>query len=298
MCDTRNALIEELNPTFLFTWKGTRDGSGERYHSHDYAEFSFVLSGAGRYRIDDKIYEIAEGDLLILNPGTRHQVLASDPKETPCTEFFVAFTDIQLRDFPKNVLPVPQAGPILHTTGDLRQKLFKICSSMEAESTVYRQGKYYMLQSYLIQMILLVIREQYEPEENHALGYAFESVNKKYIVERIITFFEDHYAQKVSLDQIAENMYLSPFYISKIFKSETGDTPIRYLINIRLEKARDILEKDTDSSIKEVALSVGYDDAYHFSKLFKKKYGVSPSEVKKGNRSTQVCAPAAQTVRT
>ena len=163
MCDTRNALIEELNPTFLFTWKGTRDGSGERYHSHDYAEFSFVLSGAGRYRIDDKIYEIAEGDLLILNPGTRHQVLASDPKETPCTEFFVAFTDIQLRNFPKNVLPVPQAGPILHTTGDLRQKLFKICSSMEAESTVYRQGKYYMLQSYLIQMILLVIREQYEP---------------------------------------------------------------------------------------------------------------------------------------
>ena len=69
--------------------------------------------------------------------------------------------------------------------------------------------------------------------------------------------------------------------------------------NIELvNHGRDILEKDTDSSIKEVALSVGYDDAYHFSKLFKKKYGVSPSEVKKGNRSTQVCAHAAQTVRT
>ena len=49
--------------------------------------------------------------------------------------------------------------------------------------------------------------------------------NKKYVVEQMIEYFEDHYAEKISLDQIAENMYLSPFYISKIFKSETGASP-------------------------------------------------------------------------
>ena len=76
-------------------------------------------------------------------------------------------------------------------------------------------------------------------------------------------------------------MYLSPFYISKIFKSETGDTPIRHLINIRLEKAKELLENGYKGSIQEVAASVGYDDAYHFSKLFKKHYGVSPSQVRK-----------------
>ena len=76
-------------------------------------------------------------------------------------------------------------------------------------------------------------------------------------------------------------MYLSPFYISKIFKSEIGDTPIRHLINIRLEKAKELLESGSGSSIQAVAAMVGYDDAYHFSKLFKKRYGISPSQAKK-----------------
>ena len=137
-----------------------------------------------------------------------------------------------------------------------------------------------MLKSYLMQILLLVIREQCEPIER-AKGCSFESVNRKYVVEQIVSYFDDHYNEKISLDQIAENMYLSPFYISKIFKSETGDTPIRHLINIRLEKAKEQLEGGWEGSIQEVAASVGYDDAYHFSKLFKKRYGISPSQARR-----------------
>ena len=78
------------------------------------------------------------------------------------------------------------------------------------------------------------------------------------------------------MDHIAENMYLSPFYISKLFKSETGDTPINYLISLRMEKAKELLDRNPALSIQEVAAQVGYEDAYHFSKLFKKYYGLSP----------------------
>ena len=96
-------------------------------------------------------------------------------------------------------------------------------------------------------------------------------------MEKIIDYFEDHYADKISLDQIAGNMYLSPFYISRIFKAETGNTPIHYLIDIRMEKAMEFLRQEAGLSIQEAAARVGYDDAYHFSKLFKKKFGISPS---------------------
>ena len=51
---------------------------------------------------------------------------------------------------------------------------------------------------------------------------------------------------------------------------------------LTLEKAKELLEKGWGGSIQEVAAEVGYDDAYHFSKLFKKRYGMSPSQVKKG----------------
>ncbi len=274
--------IEELDPNFLYTWKGTRDREKDEatFHSHDHLEMAFVMSGVGRYRIDDGIVPVQEGDLLIINPGVKHQALACPEAETTATEFFVGASGIRIPGLPENALPVPGNGHVLHTSGDLRQKLFKICSSMEAEKAVRRQGRYFMLKSYLMQMILLVVREQCEPEENPQ-GYAFESVNKKYVVEKMVNYFEDHFNEKISLDQVAENMYLSPFYISKIFKSETGDTPIRHLINIRLEKAKELLENGYKGSIQEVAASVGYDDAYHFSKLFKKHYGVSPSQVRK-----------------
>lgn len=272
--------IEELNPTFLFTWKGTRMKSGDKYHNHDFPEIAFVLSGTGRYHIEGKYYDVMEGDLLIINPGVHHQAIGTLDGEGATTEFFVGFTDIQLEGFPANFLPVPDGGHVIHTTGELRQKLFKLCSAMEAENAVCRQGRYFMLKSYLMQLILLVLREQCEPM-SQTKGYSFESANRKYVVEQMLNFFEDHYAEKISLDQIAENMYLSPFYISKIFKSETGDTPIRHLINIRLEKAKEILENGGGGSIQEIAASVGYEDAYHFSKLFKKRYGISPSQAKK-----------------
>lgn len=274
-------VMEDLNPTFLFTWTGTRkSGKDEDYHSHDILEMAFVLSGTGRYRVDGKTFSIQEGDLLIFNPGVRHQALYCPEAEVPATEFFVGFSDIQFQGIPANTMPLPNGAILLHTTGELRRKLYRICTAMQEEKAVSRQGRYFMMKAYLMQFILLVIREQCEPVEK-SKGCSFESVNKKYLVEQIINYFEDHYSEKISLDQIAENMYLSPFYISKIFKSETGETPIRHLIDIRLENAMELLEGGWQGSIQEVAARVGYDDAYHFSKLFKKRYGISPSQARR-----------------
>lgn len=280
--NTENLVIEDLNPTFLYTWKGIRDKSRNQdtFHSHDHLEMAFILSGEGKYRFEEGICSVKEGDLLILNPGVKHQALTCPEAENPTTEFFVGALDIQLAGYPPNTLPVPGGGHVLHTAGELRQKLFRICTAMEAENAVCRQGRYFMLKSYLMQMLLLIVREQCHPVAR-VEGYAFESANKKYVVDQILSFFEDHYDEKISLDQIAENMYLSPFYISKIFKSETGDTPIRHLINIRLDRAKELLEEGYEGSIQEIAAKVGYDDAYHFSKLFKKHFGLTPTQARK-----------------
>lgn len=280
MSEKQEITVEDLNPTFLYTWKGTRSEDEALYHSHDHPEVAFVLSGAGKYHIDGNILEVQEGDLLVFNPGVCHQAMFIKEYEVPTTEFFVGFTDIHFPGYEHNFLPVPGDGYIIHTSGELRQKLFKICSSMEAEKSVCRPGRYFMLKAYLMQLILLVVREQSESTPITG-SYAFESANKKYVVEQILNYFEDHYNEKISLDQIAENMYLSPFYISKIFKSETGDTPIRHLINIRLEKAKELLAGGSPDSVQEVAAMVGYDDAYHFSKLFKKRFGITPSQARK-----------------
>ena len=275
---TDNCNIDELNPTFLYAWKTKRTTPDLTYHSHDYPTLVFVLSGRTRIRIDEILYDADEGNLIVINPGIKHQILISD-SDNLSTEFQVGFTDVQFGDLEPNMIPIPTASPIIQFKGEIRQKLFKICTSMEAENSIYWQGRYFMLKTYLMQILLLLIREQSEPVAITG-SIAVESTNKKYIVEQIINYFEDHYAEKISLDRIAASMFLSTFYISKIFKSETGTTPIRYLINIRLEKAKELLENGWNGSIQEIAQTVGYDDAYHFSKLFKKHFGISPSQAK------------------
>ena len=72
MCEKKNMFPREFNPTFLFAWKGRRPGEREESHVHDYMKLVFVMSGHSRYRIEGKVCDLTEGDVLILNPGTKH----------------------------------------------------------------------------------------------------------------------------------------------------------------------------------------------------------------------------------
>ena len=76
---------EELNPTFLFMWKGTRVEDEPNYHCHEHLELCYIQSGTGKHRIGDTIYEVKEGDLLVINEGVYHQSLAGEHK-TPVAE--------------------------------------------------------------------------------------------------------------------------------------------------------------------------------------------------------------------
>ncbi len=277
-------LQEDFNPTFLFTWKGIRKEDEKTYHKHEHLEFGYVMSGRGRIRISDQLYELAEGDFILINAGEFHQVLTSE-NGGPTVEFYVGLTDVYMEGLEKNRLPVTEAGPVLHTSGELKMKLSRLCIYMEAEKEMGRLGRYFMMKAYAMQMLVSYLREQEQPQKQRPMRQcSFESVNRKYLVEKILDYFEENYAQKISLDQIAGNMYLSPFYISKIFKAETGETPIHSLIEIRMEKARELLLEEPSLSIQEVSARVGYEDAYHFSKLFKKKFGVAPSGMRKNEQ--------------
>lgn len=274
-------LQEDFNPTFLFLWKGIRIKDEENYHNHEFLELCYVQSGRGRMHIDGIIYDVEEGDVVILNPGARHQAL-THAAGVPMAEFYFGLTDLHLGNMQPNFFPWKDNSPVFHTTGELRLHLNKLCVMMEAEKETCQCGRYYMMKTYAMQFLLYLMRELEQPRNDYSHGhYSFESVERKYLVKKIIDYFEEHYSEKISLEQVAGNMYLSTFYVSKIFKTETGSAPIHYLIEIRLEKAKELLLSDSTLSIQEIAAKVGYDDAYHFSKVFKKKFGVSPSVLRK-----------------
>ncbi|MDD5934099.1 MAG: AraC family transcriptional regulator [Clostridiales bacterium] len=273
----------DFNPTVFFASK-MRMTKQTSYHSHsDFTEVTYILSGKSKYRIDDIYYELKAGDLIVCNPGVYHQNVLIDGEE-PAVEFCTGFRDFQFRNMPENTIDLGEHGHVLRLSASTKREISRICYDMLAENEDNQVGKCFMLKALLIQLLMLLMREITELPANTQKGCNFETYSKSYAVKRIINYLMENYEHKISLDQIAHNMYLSPVYISKIFKEETGESPINYLIKIRLEKAKEILEEGSNGSIKSIANQIGYDDVYHFSKLFKKYYGVSPQHYRKNIR--------------
>ena len=96
------------------------------------------------------------------------------------------------------------------------------------------------------------------------------------VIERVRSLIEEKYSDNLTVSDIAEGVYLSPTYVRLLFKQETGETLFEYLTKVRIEKAKEML-RDPHYKFYEVCYAVGYSDPSHFSKLFKKITGRTPS---------------------
>ncbi|MCR5410299.1 MAG: AraC family transcriptional regulator, partial [Lachnospiraceae bacterium] len=97
------------------------------------------------------------------------------------------------------------------------------------------------------------------------------------IVEEAKSYIRDNYAKDISLDEVSGRVDVSPYYFTRLFKEETGETFLEYLTGLRIEKAKELM-KDPDVSVKDICAKVGYSDPNYFSRIFKKAVGKTPTE--------------------
>lgn len=97
------------------------------------------------------------------------------------------------------------------------------------------------------------------------------------LAKQVVRFLEQRYAEPITLERLAQQFNYSSRYLTRLVKEETAQSPIDYLIAVRIEKAKGLLQQ-TDASLQEVAASVGYQDVLYFSRLFKKHTGVTPGQ--------------------
>ena len=113
------------------------------------------------------------------------------------------------------------------------------------------------------------------------LGRLFESAEKENeVIRQIKVYIQDHIETKLSREDIAEAVYLSPGYMTRLFKKETGMTLLDYIISRKIKHAKMLLEQG-DISVGDVSSTLGYENFSHFSELFKRHVGCSPSEYKR-----------------
>ncbi len=102
-------------------------------------------------------------------------------------------------------------------------------------------------------------------------------------VEMALDFIHEHFYESISLTDVANHVYRSPEYFSRLFKEITGENFSTYLINYRLGKARSLL-MNTDLKVTDISYRVGYQNPSYFSRLYKKYMGVTPEGERKRNR--------------
>jgi len=107
-----------------------------------------------------------------------------------------------------------------------------------------------------------------------------ENVTKNRFVNEAVIYIRHNYHKDITLSTVAEEIFITPGYLSTLFKQALGDNFINYLNGVRIEKACELL-KDVRLKTYEVANQVGFQDEKYFTKVFKKISGVSPSQYKK-----------------
>ncbi len=109
------------------------------------------------------------------------------------------------------------------------------------------------------------------------LVFTLKSVKHADIIYKAISFLNTRFTQKITLDTVAEAVYLSPAYFSKVFKEQTGSSFTQYLNRLRIEESKTLL-RNSSIPLVDIAGMVGYEDQSYFSKVFKKVTGSTPGK--------------------
>ncbi len=121
-------------------------------------------------------------------------------------------------------------------------------------------------------------------------GLRTESRKYRKEIHEIIAIVEENIDKKISLAMIAQRINMTETYLCKLFKKETGKNLVSFINDLKIERAIELL-RDEDFSIGEVAASVGFDDQFYFSRIFKKYAGLSPSEYRAKQLTNQILNP-------
>lgn len=247
-------------------------------HMHpDSVQLSIILKGNAHYTIKNKAYTIPQGSVVILNPGIYHST--SVPKQDCFQDLHIGLSNLFVSNHCSKYLNLSNDFLILPITDD-PEGFFNRCHAFINEFRVQKEDYQLMLKTIILQLFILISRELHLQNTSTSTIKSDIPAEKRKVVDFMIHYINKNYMKDITLDMFAKDMYLSPVYISKIFKEETSLSPINYVIKTRLSKAKELLET-CDLPVKTIAQQVGYDDVYHFSKLFKKYYGYPPSFVKK-----------------
>ena len=241
------------------------------FHAHDFLELYLFLDGSVTYYIEDQVYDLCPGDLLIIPPGRMHRPVIAN--ERAAYERMVLWVELDyiaridsaagelqaaLRGIGANGYRVPLRGDDLIFAASLFRRIVK----ME------RGG---VFTSSAIRLYLKDAFEAYSLVEKEARGEAA-------VIPQVIRHLTEHFREPLRLDDLAARLFISKSYLNRHFKAYTNATVYAYLMALRITHARRMLREGATAA--EAGRECGFSDYSTFYKAFKAQTGITPQEFK------------------
>ncbi|KIL40543.1 hypothetical protein SD70_12345 [Gordoniibacillus kamchatkensis] len=263
----------------------------EPEHTHTFFELVYIWSGSGTQQVNAQSYDVQRGDLLFMNVGDRHSFQAGpdftymnvlfepDFLSEQLTAAEAAHNLLSLQLFQEFHAKLNKPMPVVAFRGKRMVEIEELLETMYREYEEKRSGYRAMLKGYATLLLAMAFRTMQDHLHSSGLNGAY------HMLPQLLTYIEQHYDGRITLQDLAKQSYYSPYYISKVFVECLGFTFTEYVQQIRLREAkRKLLE--TADTVEAIGRSVGYADKTQFFRLFKQAFGMTPQQLRKMGRST------------
>ncbi len=238
-------------------------------HSHATAEIIYVTGGSGTLKMRSGNFSLSNGDFVMIPPHIMHTETSSSDAPLEYYVLGVANVTAMMRE-------EESFTPILDL-GSSKDEAKGYISQIYREMQEKREGYQMMMKSLLLQLTVMMMRRK-----KIELGFE-ESLNLKTDLANVKSYIDSHYANAITLDELAEIAIKSKYHLVREFTKALGTSPIEYLLERRIGEAR-ILLSSTSMTISDIASSIGFSSASYFSQRFKLVTGTTPIEFRNSTR--------------
>ena len=230
----------------------------------DHFLIHFVISGKGKYTCNGKSYSLKAGDMFLIKPSQVVNYVADE--NDPWEYYWVGFNGTYAQKAVSN-LPFKDNNPVYSPKDyeTCKEYLYQIYanSGNNMSNSTAMLGYLYLFLAKLI-------------EEGTMISPVQAVTQSSYVIEAI-KYIQFNYSSDISVDDIANAVGISRSHLYRVFVSNLGQSPIDYLTEYRINEACELI-KNTNLSISQIAVSVGFFDQFYFSRVFKKIKKIPPSK--------------------
>lgn len=269
----KKVINDEEFPIQVFRNQMRKKGQIFHDHWHEHIELHYVMEGSCTIRISGNIRVGTAGDLIVINSNELHMGFCESKNMVVLVVIF------EMDAFSKELANQNYIfKDLIQSDATIKELLEDLCRENEDKNPGYR----ITVKGLLLQLIGYLVRyyaaEQLSDSESSKRRKNLERLNT------VLQYIENNYSDSITNEQLAEMIHLSQDRFNHLFKESMGMSPLSYINNIRLKKAYNLLKKE-NYTISEIATAVGFKDFNHFGRLFRRKYGMSPSKIRENESS-------------